>query len=236
MDVELPHTDEEEPFDGFSEQEIHKDNQQRKRRETEPHQDNHSKHPKTTQTQPNTRSQTSKQSGEKVDNTQTENTHNTSEKKPTGTKPKNVNKNDKPIWIQNNQHNVLFIEPISIKEGAKLLEPMEVGKFLHQAGLDQFTQLKRAGQYRYKLIYKQPKDAEKILNSTQTLKQNNYKAFIPQMLLETTGIIKNVPTSLTEQELFQNTTSDKKILRIERIKKTQGPKRPQISLNRHKNN
>lgn len=107
--------------------------------------------------------------------------------------------NNQINWIQNNQHNTLFIEPISIKEGEKLLEPMEVGKFLHDAGLDQFTELKQAGQYRYKLIYKKPKDTEKLLNATQLLKNNTYRAFILRMLLETTGIINQVPISLTEK-------------------------------------
>ncbi|XP_062716003.1 uncharacterized protein LOC134291801 [Aedes albopictus] len=107
---------------------------------------------------------------------------------------------------------------------------MEVGKFLHEVELDQFNELRRAGQYRYKLIYKNPKDAEKILNSTHILKQNNYKAFIPRMLLETTGIIKQVPTTLTEKEIFQNTISEKKILRIERIKKRSDPKDPKSQL------
>lgn len=207
METNLPNTDDEDLFAGFSEQEqtpTQQENHQRKRRDNDTHLDKQTKQLKKSQphTQLSTRSQTQKQIKNSTDNL----TSNTTNAKSNN---QHIN-NDRTIWIQNNQHDVLFIEPISIKEGEKLLEPMEVGKFLHDTGLDQFTELKRAGQYRYKLIYKKPKDAEKLLNATQLLKNNNYRAFIPRMLLETTGIIKNVPISLTEKEIYQNTISDKK--------------------------
>lgn len=238
METSLPRTDDEDSFEGFSEQELQTQNetQQRKRRENTTHQDKQNKLLKTSQSQSqsqhNTRSQTQKQVTKNTNHDQQPNTNknSTTEKVPFTNSSKQTNKKDQIMWIQNNQHNVLFIEPISIKEGEKLLEPMEVGKFLYDIGLNQFTELKRAGQYRYKLIYKNPKDAEKILNSTQTLKNNNYKAFIPRMLLETTGIIKNVPISLTEKDIYHNTISAKKITRIERIKKRSEPKDPNSKL------
>lgn len=123
------------------------------------------------------------------------------------------------MYIKNNAYDVIFIEPISIREGQKVLEPMEVGKFLHDTHLDQFTELKRAGQYRYKMTYKKPQDTEKILNATSLLKNNNYKAFIPKMLTETTGVIKDIPTSFTEREIRLNAICDKKITSVERIKR-----------------
>lgn len=121
--------------------------------------------------------------------------------------------------IKNNTYNVIFIEPITIKEGEVLLEPMEVGKFLHEMKLDQFAELKRAGQYRYKLTYRKPQDTEKILNSATQLRENNYRAFIPKMLTETTGVIKDVPISLTEKEIFETIISSKKVIRVDRIKR-----------------
>ena len=88
---------------------------------------------------------------------------------------------------------------------------MEVGKFLNEVGLAQFTELKRAGQYRYKLTYKKPKDTERILNASKLLKNNNYKAFIPRMLQETTGLIKNIPTSIKDIEILRFGLSDSKM-------------------------
>lgn len=123
------------------------------------------------------------------------------------------------IQIRNYSYNVIFIEPISIKEDQTLLEPMEVGKFLHDLNLDQFCELKRAGQYRYKLIYKIPQDTEKILNATSLLRNNNYKAYIPKMLTETTGVIKDIPTSFTDSEIRMNAVCNKKIINVERIKR-----------------
>lgn len=143
------------------------------------------------------------------------------------------NHTEQQIWVKNDQHNVIFIEPLSIKEGEKLLEPMEVGKFLHEMKLDQFSELKRAGQYRYKLTFKTPKDTEPILNATSTLKNNNYKAFIPKMLLETTGIIKNVPTSITEHEIYQNAIADKNNHPGRKNQKTKRSERPELGINRY---
>lgn len=247
MDIGLPHTDEEEPFDGFSEQETLKE-KLRKRRENDTQHDKQNKVQKTIQTQPTTRSQTQKtkstnehenltpntkvnpSNDNKSENLNQANSETTTQNNKMSENQNQTKSNGKTFWIQNNQHDVLFIEPIEIKEGEILLEPMEVGKFLHDAGLDQFQELKRAGQYRYKLMYKKPKHAEKILNATQILKQKNYKATIPKMLLETTGIVKNVPTSFTEKEIYQNMISDKKITKIERIKKRKDPKDPKSNL------
>lgn len=149
--------------------------------------------------------------------TQTQNTANHTQTLPKQQRQGTNNKQE--FLIRNNTYNVIFIEPIMIKEGEMLLEPMEVGKFLFEMNLDQFTELKRAGQYRYKLTYKKPQDTEKILNSAKILKEYNYRAFIPKMLTETTGVINQIPTSLTEREIYEKIISTKKVIRVERIKR-----------------
>ncbi|XP_062541497.1 uncharacterized protein LOC134209536 [Armigeres subalbatus] len=214
---------------GFNDTNTYKltQNKHRKRRDDKTKQSNEQK-----KTKPDTdeyTEQAQKQTQDPKENLNTQTTNNTTNtQKPEQhqntkftIKPQQNNTN-KEFKIKNNTYNVVFIEPISIKEGETLLEPMEVGKFLYEVKLDQFAELKRAGQYRYKLTYKKPQDTEKILNSAPLLKENNYRAFIPKMLTETTGVIKDVPTSLTEHEIYEKIISSKKVIKVDRIKRKKG--------------
>lgn len=237
LESSLPKSDNElEDFMGFPDEQMETDTdeqQSRKRRDknTENNEKNNKQLKKEKQSRHKTEVNAKQHQTSTITNTKT-NTNNSrtptaSKNETTENNSNNINQNNNNYqqhWVINDLHNIVFIEPISIKEGEKLLEPMEVGKFLHETKLDQFTELKRAGQYRYKLTYKRPKDTENILNATQTLNNNNYRAFIPKMLLETTGIITNIPTSITEREIFQNAISEKKIIRVERIKRRKDPK------------
>lgn len=222
-------------FRGYSDEDITDQNQQnRKRAQSKKLTENNTKRTKpthdkklptpsnmNTQTQPGLNQITITQTSEK--NPLTQPTTSSQTPQPTtNTNPQSNMTKGNVVYIRNNAYNVLFIEPISIKDEVKILEPMEVGKFLHDTKLDQFAELKKAGQYRYKLVYKKPQDTEKILNNTAFLKKYNYKVYIPKMLTETTGVIKDVSPKLTEQEIRINAISDKKIISVERIKRKEG--------------
>ncbi|XP_062538587.1 uncharacterized protein LOC134206865 [Armigeres subalbatus] len=96
---------------------------------------------------------------------------------------------------------------------------MEIAKILHNIGIKNYKELKFAGQGRYRITFNRPREAEDLLNSKLLSEEFKYKVYVPNMLKESIGIIRNVPPSLTETEILNNiqTGGKKKIIKVERI-------------------
>lgn len=121
-------------------------------------------------------------------------------------------------WEKNNVHTVFFIERQNKED--KPIHPMLLAKILHNVGIKHYKELKSAGFGRFRITFNKPKDAEVLLNSA--LLRDNFKIniYIPNVLKQTIGVVRNVPPTISEEEILDNINAgNKRVTKIERINK-----------------
>lgn len=132
---------------------------------------------------------------------------------------KNKNANDGlnlGKWEKNNVHTVFFIERQNKDD--KSIHPMLLAKILHNVGIKQYKELKSAGYGRFRITFNKPKDAEVLLNSTLLKENFKFNIYIPNMLKQTIGVVRNVPPTITDDEIVNNIQAGKKkVTKVERI-------------------
>lgn len=104
-----------------------------------------------------------------------------------------------------------------------LLHPVEFGRFLKFNNFSNVIDgsLKRLGRNRLSIAFSSYTDANIFVNH-QSLKSNNYKAFIPSINVTRIGLVRGVPAEWTSEEILANATVPQgcgKILKIRRLKK-----------------
>lgn len=120
-------------------------------------------------------------------------------------------------WIQNKIHKTFFMEPTDEKQK---LHIMEIAKLLHNIKITNYNELKPAGKFRYKITFNNPRHAENLINSKILTETYKYKIYVPKMFQETIGVVRNIPPTITEEELQDNIESKRiKITKVERIHK-----------------
>lgn len=125
-------------------------------------------------------------------------------------------------WTRNKTYKTFFLEPTDEKQK---LHIMEVAKLLHNIKITNYTELKPAGKFRYKITFNNPRHAENLINSKILTETYKYKIYVPKMYQETIGVIRNIPPTITDQELLDNLESNRiKITKVERIQKMQNNK------------
>lgn len=99
------------------------------------------------------------------------------------------------------------------------LHPMHVGHILHKKlNVQNITSIEKVGLNRVKVGLKTPLDANKLI-SNPLLNAENLKAYIPNNLLLTKGLLRFVDTSFDDEYLKNNIESNFKILDINRLKR-----------------
>lgn len=120
-------------------------------------------------------------------------------------------------WKKNNTYKTFFIEPT---EDSKHIHVMEIARTLHNIKITNYTELSTAGRNRYKITFANPKHAENLINSKILTETFKYKIYVPNMFKETIGVVRDIPPSISDSEIFAKLESNRiKISKVERIMK-----------------
>ncbi|CAG9764471.1 unnamed protein product [Ceutorhynchus assimilis] len=105
------------------------------------------------------------------------------------------------------------------KENFGRVHPLRVGHILHKKLMIQnIIEVKAVGKNRVRVQLKSLKDANLLINNV-ALEKENLRAFIPNHLLETKGLIRGVDTFFEESYILQNINSSSKVTEIKRFTK-----------------
>ncbi|CAG9762643.1 unnamed protein product [Ceutorhynchus assimilis] len=105
------------------------------------------------------------------------------------------------------------------KENFGRVHPLRVGHILHKKLMIQnIIEVKPVGKNRVRVQLKSLKDANLLINNV-ALEKENLRAFIPNHLLETKGLIRGVDTFFEESYILQNINSSSKVTEIKRFTK-----------------
>lgn len=119
-------------------------------------------------------------------------------------------------WEINKTFTTFFIEPT---DPSKNIHVMELARTLHNIKITNYTELKIAGKNRYKITFANPKHAENLINSKILTETFKYKIYVPTMFKETIGVVRDIPPSIPEQEIFEKLESERiKIKKVEEYK------------------
>lgn len=125
-------------------------------------------------------------------------------------------------WIKNKTIKTFFLEPTDEKHK---LHIMEIAKLLHNIKITTYTELKPAGKFRYKITFNNPRHAEDLINSKILTETYKYKIYAPKMYQETIGVLRDVPLTLTDQDIYDNLESNRiTITKVERIQRMENKK------------
>lgn len=116
----------------------------------------------------------------------------------------------------NDDHGALF----AVMMEAENLNEISVGKLLFNLGIKEISEVRKAGKDRVKVTLLNKKVANSIINNPNISKLHRIKAYIPNSFIKTTGIVKNVPLDLSDDELLESARvhGNVKINKLERMK------------------
>lgn len=121
-------------------------------------------------------------------------------------------------WQTNKTYKTFFMEPN--EENSKHIHIMEMARILHALKITEYSELKPAGRARYKITFNNPRHAEKLINCHILKESYNYKIYVPNMLKETIGVLRNIPPTIPNDEILNNLKDQSlPILKVERIMK-----------------
>lgn len=106
----------------------------------------------------------------------------------------------------------------------KYPHPMEVAKMLKNIGVTKYSAMKGVGRGKFQISFEKPRDAEQLLNSTLLKESFGYSIFVPMGFKESIGVVRDIPPSITENEIMENMVcgNNIKVSKVERIKKRVG--------------
>jgi len=75
----------------------------------------------------------------------------------------------------------------------------------------------RINAYKIGVTFKKPAPANNFLSMDTFLSKHNLKAFIPAYMTEVIGVIRHVPTSMSNEDIYKNITCDTEIISVRRF-------------------
>ncbi|CAH0703388.1 unnamed protein product [Spodoptera exigua] len=85
--------------------------------------------------------------------------------------------------------------------------------------------IRRINANKIAVVFKQYNTANNFISNSSFLEKYNFKAFIPAADIEKTGIIRYVPTNLSNKELYSKLESEYEIIAVRRFTKKVGQER-----------
>lgn len=108
------------------------------------------------------------------------------------------------------------MEPVDFDQPTQN-HPVDVGKCLKSKNIKGFQDIQMIGKFRFKVTFETAAEANKLVRVD--LQDDNLKCYVPQMLKQTLGIIKDVPWKYEDRELLEELESEIPILKAERMQK-----------------
>lgn len=101
-------------------------------------------------------------------------------------------------------------------QDGKGLHPMDLGKRLYNLKIENIGNIAKKGKNRIGVTFKSYIDANKVLTNINLLNEG-YRSYIPQRLLTTKGIIKDVGFSVSVEDIIEDAITSAKILDARRL-------------------
>lgn len=114
---------------------------------------------------------------------------------------------------------IIFIE--SVDNSAGNIHPMVLGKMIWQLHKDitsNIVHISSSGRNRIKIETKTHASANSLIN-LDVFKQKNLHCYIPSFFINKMGVIRNVSTDLSEEEILENISSSTRVKNIRRLTK-----------------
>lgn len=118
---------------------------------------------------------------------------------------------------------IVFVETLKITPDSNSINDIKVGRLMKRKQMHKYIiDLKVTGRHRVKINFSNKDKANELIDDNN-LVIDNFKAFIPDQFIQRIGIVKNIDTEVSENELMENMSCSnkcqiKEIIRF--IKKT----------------
>lgn len=110
----------------------------------------------------------------------------------------------------------VYLEPILFDKEIPI-HPVEVGKWLHQAGFKRFKEITKIGKFRYKLDLEAAQDYDELRKVD--LAEKNLKLYTPKLQNQTICFVPGVPESFEEADLETDIVAEVPVIKVERMKR-----------------
>lgn len=101
---------------------------------------------------------------------------------------------------------VVFLDTLKIPVKSNGIEDVKIGKLMKFKKLSNFIiDIKKCGKHRMKITFNNREKANSLINDVNLITEN-LKAFIPLQFIQRIGIVKDVDSEISEEELLTNTT------------------------------
>lgn len=100
------------------------------------------------------------------------------------------------------------------KEGINVIN---IGKSLNKFNVRDILDLRPRGKNRVRILFKTATAANNFMNMKINQNDKSTKIYIPNMYIQSIGVISSVPTDISDEELQNNILAECKIIKIERI-------------------
>lgn len=130
---------------------------------------------------------------------------------------------------------VVFIDTLKIPVKSNGLDDVRIGKLMKMKKLNEYIiDMRKSGKHRMKITFSNRDKANTLINDNNLI-THNLKAFLPVQFMQRIGILKNIDTEMSDEELLENTVCSenikiKDICRFMKIKKDEENKDIRIPL------
>lgn len=129
-----------------------------------------------------------------------------SQKEEKESKGKNeVSYSKKNLYRHNDQGPfIVFMETLTTNRDSKPINDIRMGKLMKAKKLmNDIIELRQTGRHRIKISFSNKHSANQLINDINLVTEN-LKAFIPSQFIQRIGIVKNIETDLSNEELIEN--------------------------------
>lgn len=126
--------------------------------------------------------------------------------------------NYKRLFLENgNSEYIVYVESTEFEKlGNK--NPIYLTKLFNE-NVKGIVAVHRINAHKIGITFGKAAEANNFLKMEQFLMKNKMKAFIPSYLTEVIGVIRYVPTEMSNEEIYKNITSDAEVVSIKRFMK-----------------
>lgn len=100
------------------------------------------------------------------------------------------------------------------KEG---ISDIQTGKRLNELNFQNILNIKKTARNKLKVQTLDGKTANRIMKNQDLINVDKIKSYLPNSIITTVGVVKNIDLSMSTEEILQNCSCDCKILNIERM-------------------
>lgn len=128
------------------------------------------------------------------------------------------------LFLENDSANYTVYVESKEKEKLGNKNPIKLTGLLNE-NVKGITCVSRINAYKIGVNFQKAADANSFIKLDNFLSKHKFRAFIPAHLVEKVGVIKFVPTDLSNEDIYKNISSDAEIISIKRFMKRNADKK-----------